>query len=81
MPTGAEPPGAPVPIFGAGGGELPRAVTLVGGFAGRPRRRRRETAARAASIIELKEAPVVILTGEGVEGREVDVGAVGANPD
>ena len=55
-------------------------VALVGRFAGRRRAGRREAAA-GAGVVELEEVAVVVLWDEGVEGREVDVGAVGADPD
>ncbi len=55
------------------------AVALVGGFARRWRRRRGEPTCHPG-VIELEEEAVVVLAGQRVEGREVDVSPVCTDP-
>src|SRR3954453_5351948 len=53
-------------------------MALIGGFAGRCRGRCRE-ATSGASVVELEEEPVAILTDQRVVGGEEDVAAIGAD--
>src|SRR5436853_2999185 len=63
-----------------GRGVAHRSVALVGGRAVRRDPFRREAAA-GAGVVDLDRGAVVVLADQGVDGREVDVGAVGADPD
>src|SRR6478752_555461 len=67
-------------VLEAGRGRAAGAVALVGGVAGWRRGGSGEAATRAGVVV-LEEEAVVVLGHQGVVGREVSVGATGADSD